>query len=207
MSDWKQAFERGMAAGGTGDLAAAEQAFREAIALAPDEPYPRYELGYTLSLAGRFTDALAELRRVPRGFFLVDTEVYLCEQALARTLDRDTFIALRKLIWRFEHGEGTTLETESLCRAVVANAPRCALAHFFLGKCVLERLPEASATELEACLALAPDDTTAIDARYHLGVLRRLAGEPGEARAIWEQIERDFPDHPLASVARVNGLD
>src|SRR5438876_768621 len=101
MADWKEAFERGMAAGGAGDLVAAERAFRDAVALAPDEPYPHYELGYTLSLAGRFTDALAALR------------------------------------------------------------------------------------------------TTA-------SLLRRLAGEPAEARAIWEQIERDFPDHPYAQVARLN---
>ena len=207
MTDWKQAFERGVAAGGTGDLATAERAFREAATLAPDEAYPHYELGYTLSLMGRFADALVELRRtsaLQRGFFLVDTEIYLCEQVLARALDRDMLIALRKVIARVGNDEATTLETEALCRAIVANAPGCALGHFFLGKCVLERLPDEAEAALTTCLTLAPDDTTAIDARYHLGVLRRLAGAPTDARAIWEQIERDYPDHPYASIARVN---
>jgi tetratricopeptide (TPR) repeat protein len=198
---WREPFERGMQAGGAGDLAAAERAFRDACALAPDEPYPHYELGYTLALLGRFADALPALRRtqeLQRGFFLVDTELYLCEQVVARAIDRDTLVALRKLIAFTDRGEAGTLAAEQLARAVVARAPGCALGHFFLGKAVLQRLPDEARVALERCVALGADDTTAINARFHLGVLRHQAGAVDEARAIWRQIAADFTGHPHA---------
>ena len=163
-----------MEAGGRGDLVAAERAFRDAIVLAPDEPYPHYELGYTLALAGKFSEALVELKRtseIAPSFYLVDVEIYLCELVLARALDRDTLIAFRKLLARFERGDGTTLETEQLCRVVVASRPELALGHYLLAKCVIERLPEEATREFELCLTLAPDPTTASDARHHLGMV------------------------------------
>ncbi len=48
---WKQHFDEGMAYGQASDFAKAEASFRGAIRLAPTEPYPHYELGYTLSLS------------------------------------------------------------------------------------------------------------------------------------------------------------
>ena len=206
MATWEQAFERGMLAGEAADFAAAEQAFREAVALAPHEPYPHYELGYTLCLAGKVTEALSELRRtqeLQRGFFLVEIEIYLCEKILARAFDVETFAALRQLIWRTESGQAMTLETEQLARAVVARAPDCALGYFFLGKAIFERLPDEGKTSFERCIELYPDDTTLINARFHLGVLRRLAGAEDEARAIWQRIVRDFAGHPHAQLARL----
>jgi tetratricopeptide (TPR) repeat protein len=206
-TDWQQAFERGMQAGGAGDLAAAERAFRDAAALAPDEPYPHYELGYTLALLGRFADAVPELRRtqeLQRGFFLVETELYLCDQVLAGAIDRDTLVALRKLIAFTDRSESTTLAAEQLARAVVTRAPACALGHFFLGKAILERLPDQARTALERCVELGADDTTAINARFHLGVLRNRAGALDEARAIWRRIASDFAGHPHAKLAAMS---
>jgi TolA-binding protein len=206
MATWEQAFERGMQAGEDGDFAIAEQAFREAIALAPNEPYPHYELGYTLALAGKLREALVELRRTEqlhRGFFLVETEIYLCEKMIAGAFDGETFAALRQLMWRTDTGQHTTLETEQLARAVVERSPECALAHFFLGKAIFERLPDEGKAALERCIELYPDDTTLINARFHLGVLRQQAGAAAEARAIWQRIARDFADHPHAQLARM----
>jgi len=205
MATWEQAFERGMQAGEAGDLGAAEREFRTAIALAPDEPYPHYELGFTLFVAGRFPEALAELRRTEqlrRGFFLVETEIYLCEKFLSRAFDAETLVALRRLMAATDAGQGTTLETEQLCRAVVERAPDCALGQFFLGKAILERLPDEARAAFERCIELYPDATTLINARFHLGLLRRLAGAGDEARAIWQRIVRDFGDHPHAQLAR-----
>jgi tetratricopeptide (TPR) repeat protein len=206
MSTWEQAFERGMQAGERADLVAAEQAFREAVALAPSEPYPHYELGYTLCLAGKLVEALTELRRAQqlhRGFFLVETEIYLCEKLLSRAIDVETFAALRNLMLLTDSGQGTTLQAEQLCRSAVDRSPECALGHFFLGKAILERLPDQAKAAFERCVELYPDDTTLINARFHLGVLRRLAGAPDEARAIWQRIARDFADHPHAQLARM----
>lgn len=206
MATWEQAFERGMQAGEAGDAATAEQAFREAVGLAPNEPYPHYELGYTLCLTGKLREALVELKRTEqlhRGFFLVETEIYLCEKMIARAFDVETFAGLRELMWRTDSGQGTTLETEQLARAIIARSPECALAHFFLGKAIFERLPDEGKGALERCIELYPDDTTLINARFHLGVLRRQAGAEAEARAIWQRIARDFADHPHAQLARM----
>ena len=61
-TEWKEHFDRGMAAGGAGDLRGALTHFRKAVRLAPLEPYPRYELGFTFFLLGEFEPALNELR-------------------------------------------------------------------------------------------------------------------------------------------------
>ena len=50
---WKEHFDLGMAAGGASDIEGAVTHFREAVRLAPLEPYPHYELGYSLFLLGR----------------------------------------------------------------------------------------------------------------------------------------------------------
>src|SRR5688572_15824032 len=97
---WRAAFDRGMAYGGASDFARAEECFREAVALAPDEPYPHYELGYTLFLLGRYAEALDEFRRtdaLSRGFFLVQTEAYLCEQVISGAVGPAALSVLRHL--------------------------------------------------------------------------------------------------------------
>ncbi len=208
MSNWKESFERGMKAGGEGDIAASEAAFREAVALAPDEAYPHYELGYTLCLAGRYADALPELRRteeLQRGFFLVETEILMCEHMVSGAIDAQTYGAIRQLMWQTDRGEGTTLQTEQLSRAVIGRAPACPLGYFFLGKAVLQRLPDQAKSALEKCVELGADDTTAINARFHLAVLRHQAGAVDEARAMWKQLGEDFAGHPHAQLARMQG--
>lgn len=204
MTAWQDKFDLGMQRGSAGDLPGAQRAFREAIALAPDEPYPHYELGYTLALEGHYPQALVELRRtreLQRGFFLVDTEIYLCEQLAFGKITDEMLRALRRLIHLGDTGQATTLDAEQLSRKLIARAPECALAYFFLGKAILDRLPEQAAAALERCVALGPDDTTAINARFHLGVLRRQAGALDEARAIFAAIASDFAGHPYAELA------
>ena len=60
---WKEHFDEGMAFGQRSEFSKAEASFREAVRLAPNEPYPHYELGYTLFLVGRYNEALEEFRR------------------------------------------------------------------------------------------------------------------------------------------------
>jgi tetratricopeptide (TPR) repeat protein len=89
-----------MAHGAAGRYEQALNDFRRAILLAPDEPYPHYESGYTLLLMGRYDEALTELgqtEELRHGFFLVQTEIYLCQQILASKIDRDAIGWLREL--------------------------------------------------------------------------------------------------------------
>src|SRR5215470_20429914 len=89
---WKELFEKGMTFGAANDFKKAEDCFRQATRLAPNEPYPHYELGYTLSLLGRHKEALQEFEttdRLARGFFLVQTEAYLSSQFLSGEINAD----------------------------------------------------------------------------------------------------------------------
>ena len=94
-----------MQSGAVADFAGAEASFHEAVRLAPDEPYPHYELGYTLSLVGRYEEALEEFRRayeLAGPFLLVETEIWLCEHVRNRSLDADVMGTLRELQWIVE---------------------------------------------------------------------------------------------------------
>ena len=105
---WTYPFEEGTRRGAASDFSGAETAFREAARLAPDEPYPHYELGYTLELAGRYEEALAEFRRtyeLAGVFFLVETEIWLCEQVLDGSLDVAVVGMLREMQCMVDAGD------------------------------------------------------------------------------------------------------
>jgi tetratricopeptide (TPR) repeat protein len=144
---WKEHFEKGMAAGGAGDVEAALPHFREAIRLAPLEPYPHYELGYTLFLLGQCGSALAELRRtneLAEGFFLVQTEIYMCEAVLSGLLDHESIATLRQLQRLTDSGRAQSSEAISLSRQLISRAPTCALGHYYLGKALFAEDSKAS---------------------------------------------------------------
>lgn len=206
MSDWKAPFERGMACGQSSDFAGAEAAFREAVALAPDEPYPHYELGYTLFLVGRMNEALEEFQKTDAlscGFFLVQTEAWMCQQFLSGGIDAEILEWLRKLQQYTDTGLAQSMQTLTLARKVVERAPECAMGHFYLGKAQLERAPHIARQSLKRCVELSPDDTTAIDAKFHLGVLARGKGDEEGAAEIWRQVLLDYPRNPHCKMVQM----
>jgi tetratricopeptide (TPR) repeat protein len=196
---WKDHFDRGMATGGAGDIEGALPHFREAVRLAPLEPYPHYELGYTLVLLGKFELALPELRRtneLVEGFFLVQTEIYMCEAVLAGVLDDKCWAALRQILQLMDSAQAHREKVVSLSRQVIERAPTCPLGHYFLGKALFAVDPKASQDSLRNCLALSPDDTTAIDALAHIGSHVRAAGDIDSARAIWSEVLAKYRNNP-----------
>ena len=196
---WKEHFERGMAAGDAGDLDAAVSYFREAVRLAPLEPYPHYELGYSEFLLGQVEPALAEFRRtneLARGFFLVQTEIYMCEGVLSGLLDFDSMKVLRQLQQLTDTGRAQSPEAASLSRELIRRAPTCALGYYYLGKALLRVDAEASEEALRHCMTLNPDETTAIYALAHIGVHRRDAGDEAAARAIWSEVVTKYRNNP-----------
>jgi Flp pilus assembly protein TadD len=201
---WQEFLEKGMHYGAASDFARAEASFREAVRLAPDEPYPHYQLGYTLALVGRHEEALEEYRRTEqlyRGFFIVETEIYLSEQLLCESISVEALDMLRSLQWIVDSGGSQGEDAVALSRKVVELAPECALGHFHLGKALLQRDPQAAEVALRRCVELEPDDTTAINAKFHLGVLREQTGDEGEARRIWDAMQSDYAGHPHMALA------
>ena len=91
-----------------------------------------------------------------------------------------------------------------MSRRVIELAPECALGYFYLGKALLESEPSAAEPALRRCVDMHPDDTTAIDAKFHLGVLRRQGGQEAEARRIWQGIVADYPGNPHVKFAEMS---
>ncbi len=202
---WRRHFDEGMSKGAAARYPEAQASFRRAIALAPHEPYPHYELGYTLTLLGRYDEAMAEFARTEelrRGFFLVQTEIYLCRQVLDGLLDGESVDAVRMLQRLTDMGSGRSERAVELARLVIERASECALGHYFLGKAGFESSAQAMES-LRRCLELEPDDTTAIDARGHIGLLLRDEGKVEEARAEWQRIVDDYPDNPHIGLVRM----
>ena len=206
LKSWKQLFEQGMAHGSANNFAKAEDCFRKAIRVAPNEPYPHYELGYTLSLLGRHKEALEEFEttdRLARGFFLVQTEAYLSRQFLEGAVNEDVLGKLRTLQRLMDTRSGASDDSVAISQQVISLAPNCALGHFFLGKALFETDDVVAERALQKCVELEPDETTAIDAKFHLGLLCRNRGEEEAARRIWSRIAADYSGNPHTRLAEM----
>jgi tetratricopeptide (TPR) repeat protein len=205
-SSWKAHFEQGMSAGSAGDLQTAAKHFKKASDIKPDEPYPHYELGYTLFLLGQYADALDELKKTNElspGFFLVQTEIYMCEGVLSGMIDDDVLSKLRRVQRLTDTGQHASSDAVSLSHQAIDAAPDCALGHYFLGKALVESDRAQSETALERCMELAPDDTTAIDALTHIGLQREAAGDLAAAREIWTEVLRNYRGNPHVKITEL----
>lgn len=196
---WRKHFDRGMSAGGNGDLRGACGHFKTATELAPDEPYPHYELGYTLFLLGQHAEALRELKRTNElspGFYAVQMEIYLCEGLLSGLLNEQNLSLLRKLQQLTDTGQSHSEEAISLSKQVIEAAPELALGHYYLGKALFESNRIQSEHALKRCLELGPDDTTTVDALTHIGLHREADGDLETAKRIWADVMNRYPDLP-----------
>ncbi len=207
---WKELFEEGMSYGRASSFKKAEDCFRQAIRVAPKEPYPHYELGYTLSLVGRHKEALEEFEAtdgLARGFFLVQTEAYVSKQVLSGAIKEQVVGKLRTLQRLADTRGGSGEEAVAVSREVISEAPQCALGHFYLGKALLRSDLVVAEQALQKCIELHPDDTTAIDAKFHLGLLYRQRGEEQLALRIWSGIAADYAGNPHTRFAEMMAGD
>ena len=195
---WQQYFDAGMRAGKLANYDQAESNFRAAIAMAPDEPYPHYELGYTKLLQREYEEALAEFRttdELARGFFQVQAEIYMCEQLLAGEIDEHVLSLLQRLQQMSEGGSGGGKQAEEVARDIIRFSPNCALGHLYLGKALARRDPIQAEASLERCLELNPDETTIIDAKSQIGLLWSNEGRSADARQLWRELQETYAGH------------
>jgi len=196
---WKWHFDLGMAAGAAGDVRRAWPHFSFAVRLAPLEPYPRYELAYTLTRLGQWDQALMEFRRtneLVEGFFMVQTEIYICEGVLSGLLDDASVAVIRQIQQLVDSGRATSAQAVLSSRELVMRAPACALGYYYLGNALFLQDPKGSEVALQQCLTLAPDDTTAIYALTHIASHKRAAGDIDGARAIWSDLVAKYRNNP-----------
>jgi tetratricopeptide (TPR) repeat protein len=191
---WNDAFKAGWELGTAGNIEGAIEKFRTAIELAPTEPYPHYQLGYSYMLMGRYADAVAafkQVERLRRGFFISQTYCYMCEGRLAGTISRDAFLLLQRLLNDSQPHKPDRLDTPDglrLCGRAIELAPLCPLGHYYQGKALFFSDPQASEAALRLCLALRSDDTPIIDALLHIGSHRWEAGDVDTARMLWQGV-------------------
>jgi len=203
---WKQHFEEGMAYGNAGDTRRAAESFRLAIALAPDEPYPHYELGHVLFIEGQYEEALQELRAandLSPGFFMVQTEIYICEGIIAGKIDTAALEVLHMLQRLTDIGSAQSEDAVILSRRAIELAPSCALGYFHLGKALLHSNPPIAEKSLKHCLSLRPDDTTAINAKLHIGLLYQANDDLEGACRIWQSVVDEYVENPHARMCEV----
>jgi TolA-binding protein len=73
-----------------------------------------------------------------------------------------------------------------------------ALGYYYLGKALIHNDNEQAEKALYTCLRNSPDDTTAIDAKVHLGLIRQAKGDLGVAYCIWHSVLVHYRDNPHA---------
>ena len=173
---WKNYFDLGMNYGGQGKLRKAARCFLKAIDIAPTEPYPHYELGYTLTLLGNFRGALREFLRtddMSPAFLQVQTEIFICNGLLAGKLCSEIIPAVRTIQHCIDIGQFEGREATEIALSLIKIAPNCPLSYFYLSIALADSEPAMQESALRRCLALNPDDTTAIYACARLICLLR----------------------------------
>lgn len=203
---WQQTFDAGMKYGSEGNFPKAVESFRKAVSLAPNEPYPHYELGYTLFLMENYQEALPELQKtneLQHGFFLVQTEIYMCEAIISGMINYEVLATLREIQRLSDNGQIHSETALKLSRKVIEESPQCALGYYHYGKGMIGVNDEQAVNFLEKCLTLNPDETTEIDAKQHIALFQEAVGNVESARLILQELLANYSDNPHNKISEV----
>jgi tetratricopeptide (TPR) repeat protein len=172
--------QAGLAAYEAGDFALAEQQFRSASRLAPDEAVLHNALGMALAQQNRTGEAIAAYQA-------------------SIVLDPGLADAVYNLA-SAEHALGRLDEAEAAYRRAIALDPQLLAAYRSLGALYAGRNEiDQAALTLEQAAALAPTDAWV---RYDLGLIYLLQGKPDAARQQLQQAEALAVDAGLADKVR-----
>lgn len=152
----KSLHDKGRAAGSAGDHDTALKFFAQAAALAPNWPYPPYDIAFTHLLRKDYTNALAYYRKTdalaPEGFFTCKTALWALDREADGRLHPGTYLAYLSLEWAPES------DRPALIGKILERSP--AFAPIWKKKSSLAKTPEERLEHLEKGLSLEPDPET-----------------------------------------------
>lgn len=180
--------EKGRAAGSRKRYADALSCFEQAMALAPQWPYPVYDLAFTYLLMGNADRALDYYRTVdslaPRGFFTTRTAVYALEGEATGRFPAGTYLKYISREWAPDADAQA-----QLLDSVLAEAPDFAPA--LQTRALGLEAPEERLAALEEALAARPDPDTHFNLVTNRAVTLAHIGRKSEAVASLHELLAD----------------
>jgi tetratricopeptide (TPR) repeat protein len=192
--------------------AEAEEQFRRAVALAPDQLPPRQHLARLLLRQSRSDEALAQLRAAAKlgplerelALWLADAELSrgdesVAEQQLESVTERfDSVRALLQLA-RLQARQGESQKAAATVRRAEEIAPNSEAV--LVARAKVSLAVRAPVVAIQALESLSRMGLTAAEPSYLLGVARLEIGDmPGAIEALQQSLELD-PQRPLALIA------
>ena len=177
--------EEARAAGQSGDLQNSIALLEEAHELAPDWPYPLYDLAFTYLLRQDFKSALKYYRATdeidPAGFFTAKTAIWSLEKEESGEFVSGLYLAYVQLEW-----VDNLEEKLDLSRKIVARFPTFAPAWKEIS--VHLKTDEERLETIEHALTLNPDPETLGVLLLNQALIYQRKGETSRARDIVEAL-------------------
>jgi tetratricopeptide (TPR) repeat protein len=175
------------AKGEAGDYESALALLRQAAKVAPDWPYPYYDMAFTYLLQGDQTNAFSFYketdRREPKGFFTTKTALWTLEREEKGIFPRGTYLAYVSLEWSEPKKRATIIGQ------MITNLP--AFAPAWKEQALLVADKERRSELFDKALSLEPDPET-----YGICMLNKAAileneGKTAQARQMVEKLIQD----------------
>ena len=171
---------RGYAALARGEGAAACDAFRQAIRLAPEDPQPYFALDHALESQSRYEEQLTNLAAL-RQILPHDSRAYVASVFPYAQLGRDD--------------EALPLLEQAV--ALDPNSPQ-AIKELFQVRMRLRRHDHVTESLARRLVYLAPD---LLDSWHSLAWFWRVQGHPASSVAVLQRFVREHPNHAMAHAA------
>ena len=170
--------------GESGEYASAIALLKQAAEIAPDWPYPRYDMAYTYLLQGDTTNALLNYRETdrlePKGFFTTKTALWTLEREDNGVFPKGTYLAYVSLEWLDPGKKQGTIEW------MTTNVPTFAPA--WKEMALLVQPADQRLQLIERALSLDPDPETYGICMLNKAALLSSAGKISEAKQMAEAL-------------------
>jgi tetratricopeptide (TPR) repeat protein len=175
------------AKGESGDYASALTLLGKASELAPDWPYPPYDMAFTYLLQGDMTNALLKYRETdrlePKGFFTAKTALWTLEREERGIFPKGTYLAFVSLEWT------EPVKKREMIVRMTTNLP--AFAPGWKERALIEKTTEQRLACLEKALLLDPDPETYGTCILNKAALLNSSGRATEAKQMVEELVRN----------------